>query len=621
MYFDALTLTAVADELRATILGGRVQRVLLPGPLSIGLEVYAQRQRYQLLASADPQVARVHLVRARLSRGVEQATPLLLLLRKYVLGGRIIAIEQPPLERILVLSIAKETARRNHLESQIPPEAIPTEDESAEDESAEDESADTEYNDASPPSAADPDQPALCCELIIEPMDRRSNIILVDDDNLILDSVKRVTPEMSRRVILPRHVYELPPRQEKRNPQTATAAGMATLLESGARSLTRAIVSAYRGVSPQVAREAVYRALGRPDAELSAALPLEAPASHLRELFTAPWQPTLAFDEDRPQAYAPYLLTHLNGAAPQPGISVALETFYAARESVTAHRRHRERVQQQLTEARDRLQHQQSQLVAELERAQHLEQQRWEGEMILGFMHTLSPGQQTLEVEGQTIKLDPDRSPLEAAQARFRAVDKAKSALEGVPERLKTTEQQLAGLEELLALLALTDVREQIDQIAQEAAEQGYLKPAHARAGAGRRGKPRTPRLKPLHLVSSDGFDIFVGRSSEQNAEVTFRIGQPDDIWLHVRTIPGGHVIVRSGGRDIPERTLEEAAGLAAYFSGVRHETAVDVDLSRRKGVRKVSGGPPGLVTYQAERTLRVAPLPPWEKQPEQRSP
>ncbi|MFP4437076.1 MAG: NFACT family protein [Chloroflexaceae bacterium] len=615
MYFDALTLTAVADELRATILGGRVQRVLLPSPLSIGLEIYAQRQRYQLLASADPQVARVHLVRARLSRGVEQATPLLLLLRKYVLGGRIIAIEQPPLERILVLSIAKETARRNHLESQIAPEAIPTEDESAEDEVA-----DTEDDAEPPPAAADPNQPALQCELVIEPMDRRSNIILVDDDNLILDSVKRVTPEMSRRVILPRHVYELPPRQEKRNPQTTTAAGMAALLESGARSLTRAIVGAYRGISPQVAREAVYRALGHPDAELSPALPLEDLASHLRELFTAPWQPTLAFEEERPQAYAPYLLTHLSGAAPQPGMSVALETFYAARESVTAHRQRRERVQQQLAEARDRLQHQQRQLVAELERAQHLEQQRWEGEMILGFMHTLSPGQQTLEVEGQTINLDPDRSPLEEAQARFRAVDKAKSALEGVPERLKATEQQLAGLEELLALLALTDVREQIDQIAQEAEEQGYIRPAHARAGAGRRGKPRTPRLKPLHLVSSDGFDIFVGRSSEQNAEVTFRIGQPDDIWLHVRTIPGGHVIVRSGGRDIPERTLEEAAGLAAYFSGVRHETAVDVDLSRRKGVRKVSGGPPGLVTYQAERTLRVAPRPPWEGQPGQRS-
>jgi predicted ribosome quality control (RQC) complex YloA/Tae2 family protein len=609
MYFDALTLTAVADELRATILGGRVQRVLLPGPLSVGLEVYAQRQRYQLLASADPQVARVHLVRARLSRGVEQATPLLLLLRKYVLGGRIVAIEQPPLERILVLSIAKEAARRNHLESQIPPEAIPTEDDSD----------DTEYDDEQPPAAADPDQPALQCELIIEPMDRRSNIILVDDDNLILDSVKRVTPEISRRVILPRHVYELPPRQEKRTPQTATTAGMAALLESGARSLTRAIVGAYRGVSPQVAREAVYRALGHPDAELSPALPLEELATHLRELFTAPWQPTLTFTEERPQAYAPYVLTHLSGAAPQSDMSVALETFYAARESVTAHRQRRERVQQQLTEARDRLQHQQSQLAAELERAQHLEQQRWEGEMILGFMHTLSPGQQTLEVEGQTINLDPDHSPLEAAQARFRTVDKAKSALEGVPERLKATEQQLAGLEELLALLALTDVREQIDQIAQEAEEQGYIKPAHARAGTGRRGKPRTPRLKPLHLVSSDGFDIFVGRSSEQNAEVTFRIGQPDDIWLHVRTIPGGHVIVRSGGRDIPERTLEEAAGLAAYFSGVRHETAVDVDLSRRKGVRKVSGGPPGLVTYQAERTLRVAPRPPWEGQPGQR--
>jgi predicted ribosome quality control (RQC) complex YloA/Tae2 family protein len=348
---------------------------------------------------------------------------------------------------------------------------------------------------------------------------------------------------------------------------------------------------------------------------------MEALATHLRELFTAPWQPTLVFDADRPQAYAPYALTHIEGAHSQSSISITLERFYAAREGVTAHHQRREYVQQQLAEARARLQHQHSQLTTELERAQHLDQQRWEGEMILGFMHTLSPGQQTLQVEGQVITLNPEHSPLEDAQARFRAVDKAKSALEGVPERIKATEQQLAGLEELLALLALTDVREQIDQIAQEAEEQGYIKPAQVRAGAGRRGKPRTPRLKPLHLVSSDGFDIYVGRSAEQNAEVTFRIGQPDDLWLHVRTIPGGHVIVRSAGRDIPEQTLAEAAGLAAYFSGVRHETAVDVDLSRRKGVRKVSGGPPGLVTYRAERTLRVAPLPPWEGQPGRRSP
>lgn len=607
MYFDALTLAAVTDELRSTIVGGRIQRVLLPGPLSIGLEIYAQHRRYQLLASAHPQLARIHLVQTRLSRGVEQASPLLLLLRKYVLAGRIVAIEQPTLERIVVLSIAKEPAPRNY-----PADGSAAASAPADPDAVTDADADSPEAAETTATATDPNQEPLRCDLIIEPMDRRSNIILVDDNNLILESVKRVTPTMSQRVILPRHVYELPPRQSKRDPRTATATGMAGLTSTGAASLTRAIVASYQGVSPQVAREVVYRALNQPDADLSEQLPWETLATHLRNLFSAPWEPTLVpgADDSAPLAYAPYRLTHIPGAQPQPSISTTLETFYAARESVTAHRQRRDAVQQQLATARERLQHQQAQLMSELERASGLERLRWEGEMILGFMHTLSPGARTLEIEGQTISLNPERSPLENAQDRFRAYDKARSAIEGVPERLNTTEQQLAGLEQLATLLALTDAREQIDQIAQEAEEQGYLKPAQARPGK----KRRVARLKPLHLVSSDGFDIYVGRSSEQNAEVTFRIGRPEDIWLHVRIIPGGHVIVRSGGRDIPERTLQEAAGLAAYFSGARQEATVDVDLSRRNQVRKVPGGPPGLVTYQAERTLRVAPLPPWEQ-------
>lgn len=616
MYFDALTLAAVADELRATILGGRVQRVLLPGPLSIGLEIYAQRQRYQLLASAHSQFARIHLVSSKLSRGVDQTTPLLLLLRKYVLAGRIVAIEQPPLERILVLSIAKETESRNYHAT--PDTEAETDIAQLDADSAEAE----EQVDALDPAPAaytrpsDSSQIPLRCDLIVEPMDRRSNIILVDDDNRILDSVKRVTARMSHRVVLPRQVYEMPPRQSKRDPRTATAAGIEALRESGERHLTRALVAGYRGVSPQVAREVVQRALGQPDAAMHAQLPWYTLAAHLRELFTAPWEPTLVPGADAPLAYAPYALTHIAGAQAQTSMSAALETFYAAREAVTAHRQRRDAVQQQLDAARERLQHQYNQLAAELERARELEHLRWEGEMIFAFLHSITPGQHALHVDNQTIMLAPDRSPIECAQERFRAYDKAKSALTHVPARLKATETQLAGLEQLAALLSLTADRDQIEQLAQEAEEQGYIQRGTSQSGATRSGqragRQRVARIKPLHLVSSDGIDIYVGRSSTQNADVTFRIGRPDDLWLHVRTIPGAHVIVRSSGREVPEQTLREAAGLAAYFSRVRAEALVDVDLSRRSLVRKVAGGPPGLVTYRAERTLRVAPLPPW---------
>ncbi|NTU82934.1 MAG: hypothetical protein HGA45_26805, partial [Chloroflexales bacterium] len=223
MYFDSLTLAAVIDELRESILGGRIQRVVLTGPLSVGLEIYAHGHRHQLLASAHPQLARVHLVRGRLTRGVEQETPLLLLMRKYLLGGRVAAVEQPPLERVLLLSIVKAPNMRNRREDEGPESA---------DEGAQNE-ADLELDDEDEGDAAVGRQSAavdlLRCDLVIEPQDRRSNIILVDDNNLILDSVKRVTPRMSSRVVMPRQIYEVPPPPDKRDPSRATAEGIAAL--------------------------------------------------------------------------------------------------------------------------------------------------------------------------------------------------------------------------------------------------------------------------------------------------------------------------------------------------------------------------------------------------------
>lgn len=598
MYFDALSLAAVADELRATILGGRVQRVLLTGPLSIGLEVYQHGQRRQLLASAHPQLARVHLVQGRLTRGVDQATPLLLLLRKYVLGGRIVEIEQPPLERTLLLSIVKASDIRNR--------EYPTGADQPELDDASDEL------ELAVEDAAEPDfGPApLRCELVIEPQDRRSNIILVSDDNLILESVKRVTPRMSSRVVMPRQVYEPPPPPEKRDPTRATAAGIAALAEEGATDLARALVSAYRGVSPQLAREVVFRALGRTQASLAEPLPHYSIAARLRELFAAPSEPSLAGPPETPSAYAPYTLSHLAEIRPFASMSAALEHFYATRETLTQHSQRRTALAQQLAAVRERLTRQHDQLTTELAKADELEQLRWEGEMIFAFLHTLQPGQASLVVEERTISLDPRSSPVEQAQVRFRRYEKAKSARAGLPERLAAVATRMAGLDELAALLQLSDDYAQIELLAQEAEELGYLR-EHPDPLTARR-KARPTRLRPLQLTSSDGWTIFVGRSARQNEEVTFRIGRPDDLWLHARGIVGAHVIIRCDGREPPVATLDEAASLAAYFSQARSEAAVEIDLCRRALVRKRPGGPPGLVIYHAERSLRATPRPPW---------
>ncbi len=646
MYFDSLTLTAVTDELRETILGGRIQRVVLTGPLSVGLEIYAHGRRHQLLASAHPQFARVHLVRGKLTRGVAQDTPMLLLMRKYILGGRVVGVEQPPFERVLLLSIVKALNLCNRGEDAAlavatspagglkppaldvrslltqarqpasagfadpspwlqPPGVGPQHDVATamEDEALADE---VDLDDGPEPSFTGT---LLHCELVIEPQDRRSNIILVDANNLILDSVKRVTPRMSSRIVMPRQVYAVPPPLDKRDPAHATAADIEALAAGGTQDLAKALVTAYKGVSPQVAREVVLRALGRPQASLDEALPHYTIAARLRELVTSPPAPTLVPGTEGPSAYAPYTLTHLAGAEPAASMSAALEAFYSAREAVTGHSQRRDALGQAFAAARERLARQHDQIAGELDKARELERLRWEGEMIFAFLHELRPGQLSLELEGRTITLDPRQSAVEQAQARFKQYDKAKSAIAGLPERLVAVANRLLGLDELAALLLLSDEFAQIEQIALEAEELGYLR-EHPDPAAKRR--PRVPKARPLRLLSSDGMEIFVGRSARQNEEVSFRIGRGADLWAHARMIHGAHVIVRSDGREVPEATLAEAAGLAAYFSQARDEPAVEVDLCRRTLVRKVPGGPPGLVTYRAERTVRAAPRKPW---------
>jgi predicted ribosome quality control (RQC) complex YloA/Tae2 family protein len=563
MYVDALTVAAIADELRQTIGGGRIQHVLLPTPLSVGLEVFRAGRRYQVLASANPRSARLHLVEGKLSRGVEREPPLLLLLRKYLRGGTITAVEQPELERIVVLSITKYAGGRK------------------DDEDDEEETED------------------LHSELIIELIGQRANVILVDDNNLILEAVKHLPGDSGGRTISPRAAYTLPPQPPGRlDPRTATAGGVAEAWARG--DPARGLTAVYSGVSPLVAREVLVRAeaQGRAaDDDL-----FDAVAAELRALYLDPPTPSVAWQDDQPIAYAPYLMRQYPDVRPVASMSAALQLFYAAAEQVTSHAQRRDHLLERLRDAQTKFLRQREALERELERAQALDQLRWEGEMIYGYLHTITPGQTTLEVEGRTIRLDPAQTPSENAQARFRAYDKAKGAIVGVPERLQATEAQLAYFDETIALLELADSFEAISTIERELNDQGLL---------GRSGpRPKGPRAGPLRVTSSEGTPILVGRSAGQNDEVTFTLARPDDIWLHARGVPGAHVIIRS---DTPpgDATLLEAAGLAAHFSMSRGSTAVEVSLCARRNVRKVAGGPPGLVTIRNERTLRVRPVAP----------
>lgn len=566
MFFDALTMACVADELRSTILGGRVQQVLLPGNLSVGLEIYAQAERRYLLASAGAEMGRLLLASEKLRRGVDRETGLLLLLRKYARGAVVASIEQLPFERVLWLLF---------------------------------------------------DHPEFgCSRLMVEIMGRHSNIILVGAAGTILDSVKRVDPQMSSvRPVLPNQPYAPPPPQEKLSPADLTEYRLRQILEAHEPEVQvwQALVAGLRGMSPLLAREVAFRALGHPRARIARVARLtpllEAIGELLAPLQDRSWQPSVVLEGGQPVVYAPYPLTHRGEPQPMPSMSQAIEAYTAVQASADPYAAARRPLREGIASARARLERRREALELSLSQAAGADRWRQWGEWILAYAHTILPGQEELLAdtgagEPLRIPLDPARKAVDMAQDYFARYRKAQRAAEGGPSRLQEVNLALRDLEQLETDLALAASRPEIEEVRGNLVEAGYLR-------AGRRRASGPIRSKPLALTSPDGLLMLVGRNSRQNDEVTFRRASGEDWWFHVRGAPGAHVIVRAGGGELPPDTVRRAAQLAAYFSRLRDEAGVVVDYTRRRQVRRIPGAAPGLVTYSQEQTIRVRPAGP----------
>ncbi|MEO6457334.1 MAG: NFACT family protein [Chloroflexia bacterium] len=615
MPFDALTIAAVRQELEDKIAGARVQNVIMPGPLTVSFEVYrGGTGRTHLIASSHPQNARVHLTHSAPSRDPEQHPPLLLLLRKYVRGGAITDISQPHFERVLVLSIAKRFWPDKHQEYHLEEDLRHT------------------------PDAPDdkPEAPINTVEIYIEVMGRLSNIVLVASDGTVIDSIKRVPPSINRyRTTLPHHHYVAPPPQDKRDPTRVTpnalSLELAKIMENdNAAPVWKGLVSGFSGVSPALAREVTFTALGdtlakaeavarRPD--LLSELLVKLQAMFNREQART-WEPVVAWKEvdgeRHPSDFAAYPLTHLKHESialqKYPHISEAAEEYYQALQSMGGHGALKGQVRAELEEARKQAERKLRSLREELQQAEALEELRRKGEFLLAYAHTVEPGQTSLVVpdEALTIELDPGLSPSENAQAIFKEYRKAKSARAGLPEKIDAAQMQADYFDELLTSLDLANGYDEIRAVQADFRSSGTPAPPPPNSSKGKTGKkkatskqPKVPQ--PLRLRTRYGAHMLVGRTASQNDIATFRIASPDDLWLHARGVPGAHVILRTEG-GVSNADIEEAASIAAAYSKARNESQVDVLCTEKRYVRKVPNSPPGFVTFKNERVIRVAP-------------
>lgn len=563
MNLDAFTLSALVDEFMDVLVGGRIQDVLDTDQTGIGLEIYASHRRHYLYLSADPQSPRVHIVPERLRRGLSKPTQLGLLFRSHVEGGILTHVSQPRWERILQLEV---------------------------------------------------EGPAGAVTIIAEPMERRSNLLLIDDAGMILDCIRRVGPNENRyRVSLPGKPYIPPPPQEgKLEPAQADAAALKGLFEANTdpkRKPAQILSAGIFGVSPLIAREILYRSGWTPDQQTIDFERLsEAVAEVVSPLLRREWQPGIVETESGVAAFSAFHLKHMEGWRPVTSMSEALNAYYTEPSGFDAYKAGKQPVMEAIREAEAKLNARLASLQRSMTDDTERERLRQSGELILAYQYALTQGQTELiaqydaESEPLTIALEADLAPVENAQRYFDRYNRAKRALDDVPRLIAETEAELAQIRQLAVDLDLAASWPDIDEVQQQLQAGGHWRgPARPRTTAAQKSAP-------LRIVTESGFVIWVGRNSRQNEQVTFEKAGPFDLWLHARGVPGAHVIIRLEGRQPPEDVIERAASLAAHYSARRSDSRVEVDVTERRHVRKIKGGGPGQVTYRNETTRTAVP-------------
>jgi predicted ribosome quality control (RQC) complex YloA/Tae2 family protein len=648
MHVDALTLAALAEELRADLMGARIEDVIQPTPHAVALQCWGGGRTSWLLVSAHPQMARVHLIERKPQKLAAEPPAFVMLLRKHLEGARLVAIAQPSWERILELGFARGGGSGS----------------------------------GSAKAAA---------WLVVEIMGRLSNIVVRDDAGSILGALRLVGAEVNRyRTIAPNEPYRPPPPQMRALageivPRLAGESVTADDLGVAAGETLAAPVNPKRpaqvagllaghvlGFSQELGREVAARALGQADAALAADLPWEDIAREARTLAALPttgaWRPTLVLaapagapTEDgapaaeiavagasEPMAFAVYEPRQYADHAlrPMPSVSAMLAAYYRRAEWRDAVEGAKGALRRTLITQRDRCIRKAQALRGELAGLGEADRLREEAEALLAFQTEVPPRATTFSIENPftdatvgpapllTMTLDPQLTAVENANRRFARYHKLRRAAAQIPPQLAANDVELARLEQLLTDLALAETTPEIAHVRAEVAEAGYLRgrrgggatskctggaksvrPRQGQSGKRGSGKPGKTGGKgapeggaPIRHESSDGFTLLVGKNSRQNEEVTFRRASGSDLWLHARGVPGAHVIVKSGGRPVPESTLREAAALAAYYSQAREAGSVPVDYTEQRYVRHMKGGGPGMVIYERERTLHVAP-------------
>lgn len=580
MAFDGIVIANIVHELKSNILNGRIYKIYQPEPDELNLVLKTPQGNYRLLLSASATLPLIYLSTENKNNPMT-APAFCMLLRKHLGNGRIVSIGQPDFERIIVFHI-------EHLD---------------------------EMGD-------------LCKkQLIIEIMGKHSNIIFCDDQGTIIDSIKRVSAQMSSvREVLPGRHYELPPSQDKISPWKLTKEYYEQVMLTKPLNLCKMIYTSLTGFSPVVANEICDRAgldgnsstdslkTEFDNSEKNGAERLWQKLSELiGQLRAEEFQPGIYYDEDEnPAEFSGIPLTMYSDMEwrQNTSISAVLQEYYAAKNTVTRIRQKSSDLRRIVSTAMERTVKKYDLQRSQLKDTEKRDLYRVYGELLNTYGYEIEPEAKSFRTlnyytnEEITIPLDSTLTPAENSQKYFAKYNKLKRTYEALTEQVAQTKQELEHLQSIQTALDITLEENDLADIKRELMEYGYMKFKNE----GKK-KGKLPKSKPFHYISSDGYHMYVGKNNYQNEELTFKAANGGDLWFHAKQAPGSHVIVKTEGKqEIPDRTYEEAARLAAYYSSTRTSSKVDIDYTRRSNLKKTPGGAPGFVIYHTNYSMAIEP-------------
>ena len=507
MAFDGVTIACVISELKKELIGGRLYKIAQPENDELLLTIKQPTGQKRLLLSASASLPLIYLTESNKPSPMT-APNFCMLLRKHLQNGRIVNISQPGLERIVHIDI-------EHL----------------------DEMGDLRHK-----------------TLVMELMGKHSNLIFCNDDNTIIDSIKRVSAAVSSvREVLPGKPYFL------------TAENHHALYEVFSKMVT----------------------------------------SIKEETFS----PCIAYTGTRPVEYAAVPLTMYSTGADHlesyTSMSALLEHFYAEKNTLTRIRQKSSDLRRIVQTALERDIKKYDLQLAQMKDTEKREKYRIYGELLNTYGYSAKPGDKSLTAvnyytnEPVTIPLDPTLSATENAKKYFDKYGKLKRTYEALSELTTQVKEEIDHLETISTALDIALKEEDLVEIKEELTQSGYIR----RKGGTKKAKITS---KPFHYLSSDGFHIYVGKNNFQNDELTFKFANGNDWWFHAKGIPGSHVVVKTEGKELPDRTFEEAGRLAAYYSKGREQEKVEIDYVQKKQVKKPAGAKPGFVVYYTNYSLMI---------------